>query len=76
MVHSHVDWPSTLGVQINVTTSRRLVRRANHVEFACHTFKYAPINDITREYHGLVQGKVNVSGPEQGIPKYFTPALK
>ena len=34
-------------------TLSRLVRRANHVDFACDTFKYPPINDITRD-HGLV----------------------
>ena len=49
--------------------SRRLVRRANHVDFACNTFKYPSINDITREDHGLVWEEVNVSGPKQGIPK-------
>ena len=27
----------------------RLVRRANHVDFACDTFKNPSINDITRE---------------------------
>ena len=37
-----------------MTMSRRLVRRANLVDFACYTFKYPSINDITREYHGLV----------------------
>ena len=34
-----------------MTLSRRLVRRANHVDFACNTFKYPSINDITRENH-------------------------
>ena len=53
LVHSHVDLPSTLGGQANVTLPR-LVRRANHVDFACDTFKYQSINDITREDHGLV----------------------
>ena len=53
LVHSHVDLPSTLGGQANVTLSR-LVIRANHVDFACDTFKYPPINDITREDYGLV----------------------
>ena len=48
-----------------------LIRRANHVDFTCNIFKYLPINDITREDHGLVKGEVNVSGPEQGIPKYL-----
>ena len=52
LVQSRVDLPSTFGGQANVTLSR-LVRRANHVDFACDTFKYPPINDITRD-HGLV----------------------
>ena len=42
---------------------------SNHVDFACDTYKYPSINDITREDSGLVYGEVNVSGPEQGIPK-------
>ena len=46
LVHSHVDLPSTFGGQANVTLSC-LVRRANHVVFACDTFKYQSINDIT-----------------------------
>ena len=54
LVHSHVDLPSTFGGHANVILSRRLVRRANHVDFACSTFKYPSINDITREYHSLV----------------------
>ena len=49
-------------------TLSRLVRRANHVDFACDTLKYSSINDITRGDHGLVLGEVNVSGAEQGIP--------
>ena len=54
LVHSHVDVPSTFGAQGNVPLSRP-VRRANHVDFACDTFKYPSIiNDITREDHGLV----------------------
>ena len=57
-------------------TMSRLVRRANHVDFACDTFKYPSINDVTREDHGLVYGEVNVSEPERGIPKYFTQAVK
>ena len=57
-------------------TLSRLVRRANHVDFACDTYKYPSINNITREDHGLVYGEVNVSVPEQSIPKYFTQALK
>ena len=52
--HSHVNQPSTFGGQANVTLCRRLVRRADHVDFACNTFKYPSINDITREDHGLV----------------------
>ena len=75
LVQSHVDLPLTFGGEANVTLSR-LVRRANHVDFACDTYKYPSINDITREYHGLVYGEVNVSGPEQGIPKYLTQASK
>ena len=38
--------------------------------------KYPSINDITREVHGLVQGEVNISGPEQRMPKDFSQALK
>ena len=53
LVHFHVDLPSTFGGQANVTLSR-LVRCANHVDFACDTFKYTPIDEITREDHGLV----------------------
>ena len=75
LVQTHVDLPSTVGSEANVTLFR-LVRRANHVDFACGTYKYPSINDITREDHGLVKGEVNVSGPEQGIPRYFTEALK
>ena len=74
LLQSHVDLPPTFGGQANVTVSR-LVRRAIHVDFAGGTFKFPSINDITRD-HGLVKGEVNVSGPEQGIPKYFTQALK
>ena len=43
-----------LGGQANVTLYCRLVRHANHIDFACNTFKYPSINDITREDHGLV----------------------
>ena len=75
LVHSHVDLPPIFGGHANVTLSR-LVRRKNYVDFACGTFKYSSINDITREDHGLVKGEVNVSGPEQGIPKYFDHTLK
>ena len=46
LVQSHVDLPATFGGQANVSLSR-LVRRANHVDFACATFKYPSINDIT-----------------------------
>ena len=74
LVQFHVDLPSTFGGQAKVTLSR-LVRRANHVYCAFDTFKYPLINDITRD-HGLVKGEVNVSGPEQGILKYFTQTLK
>ena len=35
-------------------TRSRLVRRANHVDFACGTYKYPPINDIMS---GLGRGK-------------------
>ena len=66
--------PSFFGGHANATLSC-LVRRANHVDFSCDTFKYQSINDITRD-HDLVKGEVNVSGPEQGIPKYLTQALK
>ena len=54
LVQSHVDLPSIFGGEANVTPFC-LVRRANHVDFAFFdTFKYPSINDITREYHGLV----------------------
>ena len=52
-VQSRVDLPSTFCGVANVTLSR-LVRRANRVDFAFCTYKYPPINDITREDHGLV----------------------
>ena len=52
------------------------VRRANRVDFACDTYKYPSINDITREDHGLVWGGVNVSGSEKCMPKEITQALK
>ena len=64
LVQSNVDLPSITGGQANVTLSR-LVSRANYVDFALDTFRYPSINGITRD-HGLVQGEVNVSGPEQG----------
>ena len=60
--------------QANANLSH-FVRRANHEYFARGTFKYPSINDFTRD-HGLVKGEVNVSGPEKGIPKYFTQASK
>ena len=52
LVLSHVDLPSTFGGQA-IKTLSRLVRHANYVDFACDTFKYPSINDITRD-HGLV----------------------
>ena len=61
---------STFGGEANVTRSR-LVRCANYEDFACDSFKYPSINDITREDYGFSIWRVNVSGPEQGIPKYF-----
>ena len=62
-------------------TLSRLVRHANHVDanrvdFACDTYKYPSINDITRKIHGLVQGEINVSGPEQRMLKDLTQALE
>ena len=68
LVHSRVDLPSTFGCVAIVTLSC-LVRRANRVHFACGTYKYPSINDITRVVHGWVQGEVNVSGPEQRMSK-------
>ena len=53
LVQSHVDLPSTFRCEANVMLSR-LVRRANHVEFACDTYKYPSFYNITREDHGLV----------------------
>ena len=38
LIQSHVDLPSCFGGEANVTLSR-LVRRANHVYFACDTYK-------------------------------------
>ena len=38
LVQSHVDLPATFGGQANVTLAR-LVRHANHVDFACATYK-------------------------------------
>ena len=38
-------------------TLPRLVRRANHVDFSCDTYKYLSINDITKDL-GLVKGEV------------------
>ena len=52
LAQSHVDLPSTFGGLAKLTLSR-LIRRANHVDFARDTFKYPSINDITRD-HGLV----------------------
>ena len=48
----NVDLPSTFFGEANVTLSR-LVRCANHVDFACDTYEYSSINDIAREHHGL-----------------------
>ena len=67
LVQYHVDLHSTFCGVANITLSR-FVRRAYRVDFACDTYKYPAINDITREDHGLVYGEVNVSAPEQGIP--------
>ena len=53
LVLSHVDLPSTFGGEANITLSR-LVRRANHIDFACDTYKYPFVNDIAREDHDLV----------------------
>ena len=58
-IQFRVDLPSTFRGQANVTLSR-FVRRANYLDFACDTFKYPLINDITRD-NGLAQGEVNVS---------------
>ena len=57
LLQSHVELLSTFGGEANVTLSR-LVRRSNPVDFACDTYKYPLINDINREYHGLVKGQV------------------
>ena len=58
LVKSRVDLPSTFGGQAVMTLSESvsLVRRANHVDFACDTFKYPSINDITRD-HGFGIGR-------------------
>ena len=53
LIQSHVYLPSTFGGVANVTLFL-LVRRANHVDFACDTYKYPSINDITG---GLARGK-------------------
>ena len=37
LVQSHVDLPSTFGGEVNMTLSG-LVRRANHIDFACGTY--------------------------------------
>ena len=73
-IHFHVDLPSTFGGQVNVTLSCQMCKSCRFC--MCDTFKYPSINDITRENHGLIQGEVNVSGSEQGIPIYFTQTLK
>ena len=53
LVQFHVDLPSTFGGEANMTLSGP-VRRANHVDFVCDTYKYPSINIITREDHDLV----------------------
>ena len=70
LVQSHVDLPSIFGGKANVTLSR-LVSRANYAYFACGTFRYSSIYDITRDH-----GFVNVSGPEQGYTKIFYSSIK
>ena len=52
LVQSHVDLPSTIGGQSNVKLSR-FVRRANHVDFACDTFKYPS----PRSWFGIGRGQ-------------------
>ena len=76
-VQSRVDLHSTCGEQANMTLSESVssCQTCKSCSFACDTFKYPSINDITRD-QGLVWGEVNSSGPEQGIPKYFTQALR
>ena len=46
LVQSHVDLPSTYGGQVDMTLSR-LVRRANHVDFAPDTLKYLSNNVLS-----------------------------
>ena len=41
LVQSHVDLPSTIGGEANVTVL------SNHVDFACDTYKYPSVNGIT-----------------------------
>ena len=53
LVQSHEDLPSFFDGEANVTLSR-LVRRANHIDFSCDTYKYPSVNDIAREDHGFV----------------------
>ena len=53
LVPAHVDLPTTFDGVANVNLSR-LVRRTNCIEFACDTYKYPSITDITREDHDLV----------------------
>ena len=50
LVHSHVYLPTTYG-GVAIVTLSRLVRHENRVDFACDTYKYPSINDITREVH-------------------------
>ena len=52
MEQSYVDLPSTVGGEAILTLSR-LVRRANYEDFACDTYTYPLINDLTSEDHGF-----------------------
>ena len=76
LVHSRVDLPSAFG-GVAIMTLSRLVRHANRldanrVDFACDSYKYPSINDITTEVHGLVQGEVNICGHEKRMPIFFS----
>ena len=53
LVQSHVHLPSTFSGEANASLSR-LVRRANHMHFACDTYKYPSSNNIAGEDNGLV----------------------
>ena len=79
LVHSCVNLPSTFG-GVAIMTLSRLVRHANRVDanrvnFACDSYKYPSINDITGEVHGFVEGEVNVSGHGQRMPFFFSQPL-